>query len=89
VPGSLSEALAALEGDHEFLMEGVGFTEDFIDNYLEYKRIKEVDEIRLRPHPYEFVPTTTSEPTPGAGPTCAGRLSPGGHVPQPPCPSPS
>jgi glutamine synthetase len=55
VPGSLGEALAALEADHEFLTEGDVFTEDFIDNFLGYKREKEVDPIRLRPHPYEFV----------------------------------
>jgi glutamine synthetase len=55
VPGSLGEALAALEADHEYLTEGDVFTEDFIENYLAYKREKEVDAIRLRPHPYEFV----------------------------------
>ena len=55
VPGSLPDALAALEADSEFLMEGEVFTQDFIDNFLAYKREKEVDEIRLRPHPYEFV----------------------------------
>ena len=55
VPGSLEAALAALEADHEFLTEGDVFTEDFIENYLAYKREKEVDAIRLRPHPYEFV----------------------------------
>ena len=55
VPGSLAAALAALEADHEFLTEGDVFTEDFIENYLTYKRDKEVDPIRLRPHPYEFV----------------------------------
>ena len=55
VPGSLAAALAALEADHEFLTEGDVFTEDFIENYLTYKREKEVDPIRLRPHPYEFV----------------------------------
>jgi glutamine synthetase len=55
VPGSLPEALDALQADSEFLMEGEVFTQDFIDNFLAYKREKEVDEIRLRPHPYEFV----------------------------------
>jgi glutamine synthetase len=25
-----------------------------IDTYLSYKRSHEIDEIRLRPHPYEF-----------------------------------
>jgi glutamine synthetase len=52
-PGTLDEALDALEGDHAFLMEGNVFTQDVIDTYLRYKR-SEIDEIRLRPHPYEF-----------------------------------
>ncbi|MBI3760373.1 MAG: type I glutamate--ammonia ligase [Chloroflexi bacterium] len=54
VPGSLSEALAALESDHEFLYAGDVFTPDVIETWIEYKRTKEVDPIRLRPHPYEF-----------------------------------
>ena len=54
MPGSLEAALAALEADHEFLPEGDVFTQDFIDNYIAYKRENEVDAIRLRPHPYEF-----------------------------------
>ncbi|MDX1932925.1 MAG: type I glutamate--ammonia ligase [Capsulimonadales bacterium] len=53
-PGSLDEALSALETDHDFLLEGGVFTKDLIENYIEYKRINEVDAIRLRPHPYEF-----------------------------------
>ncbi len=55
VPGSLGEALDALERDHEFLLKGDVFTEDVIETWLWYKRTKEVDPIRLRPHPYEFV----------------------------------
>jgi len=55
VPGSLDDALTALENDHDFLTEGDVFTPDFIQNYIAYKRETEVDEIRLRPHPYEFV----------------------------------
>jgi glutamine synthetase len=54
VPGSLEGALDALEGDRDFLLEGGVFTEDVIDHWIEYKRVHEVDEIRLRPHPYEF-----------------------------------
>jgi glutamine synthetase len=53
-PGSLEEALDALEADHEFLLKGDVFTQDVIDTWLEYKRENEVDELRLRPHPYEF-----------------------------------
>ncbi len=54
VPGSLNETLDALEADHDFLLEGDVFTPDLIDTWLEYKRTKEVDVMRLRPHPYEF-----------------------------------
>ncbi len=53
-PGSLDEALDALEKDHEFLLKGDVFTEDVIETWIEYKRLKEVDAVRLRPHPYEF-----------------------------------
>ena len=55
MPGSLDEALDALEDDHDFLLKGDVFTQDVIDNWIDYKREKEVDAIRLRPHPYEFV----------------------------------
>ncbi|MXY22313.1 MAG: type I glutamate--ammonia ligase [Dehalococcoidia bacterium] len=54
VPGSLEETLDALEDDHEFLLTGDVFTSDLIETWLDYKRTNEVDEIRLRPHPYEF-----------------------------------
>ncbi|MDA0988426.1 MAG: type I glutamate--ammonia ligase [Chloroflexi bacterium] len=54
VPGSLDKALDALEADHEFLTRGDVFTEDLIHTWLDYKREKEVDAVRLRPHPYEF-----------------------------------
>ena len=54
VPGSLEEALDALEGDHEFLLKGAVFTKDVVDVWLEYKREREIDQLRLRPHPYEF-----------------------------------
>ena len=48
------EALDALEADHAFLLRGEVFTKDVIETWLGYKRDKEVDAIRLRPHPYEF-----------------------------------
>ena len=54
VPGSLEEVLDALEDDHEFLLAGDVFTSDLIEIWLDYKRTNEVDEMRLRPHPYEF-----------------------------------
>jgi len=53
-PGSLEEALAALERDHEFLLRGDVFTEDLVQTWVSYKRDKELDPIRLRPHPHEF-----------------------------------
>ena len=53
-PGSLEEALDALEADHAFLLKGDVFTKDVIETWLSYKRENEVDALRLRPHPYEF-----------------------------------
>lgn len=53
-PGSLDEVLDALEKDHAFLLAGGVFTEDLIGTWLEYKRKKELDAVRLRPHPHEF-----------------------------------
>ncbi|MDE3001022.1 MAG: type I glutamate--ammonia ligase [Gemmatimonadota bacterium] len=52
--GSLEEAINALEADHEFLLEGDVFTRDVVDSWIDYKRKNEIDEMRLRPHPYEF-----------------------------------
>jgi glutamine synthetase len=53
-PGSLEEALDNLEEDHEFLLKGEVFTEDVIKTWIDYKRKKEADQVRLRPHPHEF-----------------------------------
>jgi len=54
MPGSLDEALACLEDDHEFLMRGDVYTPETIDTFIEYKRKNEAEAVRLRPHPYEF-----------------------------------
>ncbi|MBI2090310.1 MAG: type I glutamate--ammonia ligase [Deltaproteobacteria bacterium] len=54
VPGSLDQVLDALERDHDFLLKGDVFTRDVIETWLKYKRTKEVDPVRLRPHPHEF-----------------------------------
>lgn len=54
VPGSLAEALDALEADHDFLLKGDVFTPDLIEAWIHIKREREVDPLRLRPHPYEF-----------------------------------
>ena len=53
-PGALDEALDCLEKDNDFLLQGDVFTPDVISTWIWYKREKEVDAIRLRPHPYEF-----------------------------------
>jgi glutamine synthetase len=53
-PGSLEDALNALERDHDFLLKGDVFTEDVIDSWIDYKMTKEVKPMALRPHPYEF-----------------------------------
>ena len=54
LPGSLDEALGHLEADHDFLLKGDVFTEDLISLWIDYKREREVNPMRLRPHPYEF-----------------------------------
>jgi glutamine synthetase len=54
VPGSLAEVLDNLEADHGYLVEGGVFTEDLIETWLDIKRSREIDPIRLRPHPHEF-----------------------------------
>jgi glutamine synthetase len=54
VPASLEEALDALEDDNEFLLAGGVFTSDLIETWIELKRTSEADEVRIRPHPWEF-----------------------------------
>ena len=54
MPGTLDEAIDALEADHDFLLKGDVFTQDVIDTWISYKRENEINELRLRPHPYEF-----------------------------------
>ena len=54
MPGSLEEALATLERDHEFLLRGDVFTKDALHEWLDFKRTKELNPIRMRPTPYEF-----------------------------------
>ena len=53
-PGSLEEALEALENDYEFLLEGGVFTEELVKAWIEYKRDEEIAPLNLRPNPYEF-----------------------------------
>ena len=54
LPGSLEEAMDALEGDHDFMLKGDVFTQDLIDTWIDYKRENDIAPLRLRPHPYEF-----------------------------------
>jgi len=53
-PGNLTEAINALEYDHDFLLKDDVFTSDLITTWIEWKREKELNELALRPHPYEF-----------------------------------
>jgi glutamine synthetase len=54
MPGSLDEALENLEADHAFLTKNDVFSKDALQTWITYKREKEIDAMRLRPHPYEF-----------------------------------
>ena len=54
VPGSIESALDALEEDHDFLLKGDVFTPDLLEAWISYKRETEVDEVRTRPHPWEY-----------------------------------
>ena len=42
------------QADHDFLLKGDVFTEDLIGTWIDYKRTEEADQVRLRPHPWEF-----------------------------------
>ena len=53
-PGSLEISLENLQRDHDFLLKGGVFSEDIIQTWIDYKMEKEVKEVQLRPHPYEF-----------------------------------
>jgi glutamine synthetase len=54
-PGSLDEALNALKKDKDFLLKGGVFTEDVIETWIEYKTKSEINPVKLRPHPHEFM----------------------------------
>jgi glutamine synthetase len=55
VPASLDEALESLDADSAFLKAGGVFTDDLIETWIAYKTVNEVDAVRLRPHPWEFM----------------------------------
>lgn len=50
---SLEQAIAALEADHAFLLQGDVFTKDILYSYIELKK-KEVMRLRTVTHPIEF-----------------------------------
>ena len=50
---SLDEALAALDGDREFLKAGDVFSDDLIDAYIDLK-MENVTRLRMTTHPVEF-----------------------------------
>jgi glutamine synthetase len=54
LPATLDESLKALENDHEFLLKGDVFSREMIERWISYKREKEINPMRLRPHPLEF-----------------------------------
>jgi glutamine synthetase len=53
LPGSLAEALRALDADHEFLLQGGVFSEELIQQWISHKLEAEYYQVRNRPHPYE------------------------------------
>lgn len=50
---SLEEALKSLEADHDYLLEGGVFSEDFIQSFIDLK-VEEDTKVRSTPHPAEF-----------------------------------
>ena len=55
VPGSLVASLKALSEDHEFLIKPGVFSPEFIKQWIDLKIESEVDSVRLRPTPHEFL----------------------------------
>lgn len=54
-PGSLEEALKALENDNDFLLKGDVFTEDVIETWIDYKIKNEINPFKLQVTPLEFI----------------------------------
>ena len=53
LPTNLEEALAALEEDHDYLLEGNVFPQELLKNWMKMLR-KDLSEINSKPHPVEF-----------------------------------
>ena len=54
LPMRFDDALRALEGDRAFLTAGGVFVDELIDSYLKMKRTMELDQVHVRPHPFEY-----------------------------------
>ncbi|KTD00829.1 type I glutamate--ammonia ligase [Fluoribacter gormanii] len=53
VCASLEQSMEHLQMDHDFLLQGDVFSQDFINNYISMKE-EEISKIRSLTHPYEF-----------------------------------
>ena len=53
LPTTLEEAALALKADHDFLLAGLVFNQEFIEHWISTK-IKEHQAVISRPHPYEI-----------------------------------
>ena len=53
-PSNFEIALEKLGEDKDFLKQGGVFTDELIQTWIDYKMEKEIKEVQLRPHPYEF-----------------------------------
>ncbi len=54
LPTNLKDAIDALEKDHDFLTKDAVFSENMIENWIDWKLNNEYQEIQKRPHPYEM-----------------------------------
>ena len=55
LPSNLTKVIDALEEDNDWLRKEDVFSQDYIDNYIKYKRDELEQVVNQRPHPYEFV----------------------------------
>jgi len=54
IPANLSEAMACLKDDHEFLLAGNVFNEELIETHIKMK-LAEHEAVMNRPHPHELI----------------------------------
>ena len=55
LPSNLTKVLDSLEENYGWLTKGNVFDKDYIENYIQYKRVEIEQVVNQRPHPYEFV----------------------------------